>query len=145
MKKLLLFFVIAIQFLYSPAQSATLSEVLIRLKQYSAKDVEVTKKQPTKEVNKKVQEMLSDLEVSVELSLKEKNPPTEQMLKELVRVSVLTFKFDHSQAATELILPLYNKNQKAFEKAIRTLPKKEQEMLRESLKNTSRELSEGNG
>lgn len=132
-------------FLSFSAHAVTLQESLKQLQQYTAKDFEKTKTQTDKDVSAKVQEMLNAIEQSTELALKEQKPLKAELLKELARVSVLTFQEDPSEAATELILPLYKKEKKAFEKAIKSLPESDRKELEESLKNTAREETQGNG
>lgn len=124
---------------------ATAQQSLEKLKSYSAKDLQVTETNSEDAVSAKTQEMLKTVQETVDLLVSGKEKSDSKLLKELVRVSVLSFENDPSEAASEMLLPLYKKEKKAIDEAIKSLPKKDAKDLRESLKNSAREESEGNG
>ncbi|XGC81693.1 hypothetical protein ACES2L_04255 [Bdellovibrio bacteriovorus] len=125
------------------AQAQNLSEALKKLKTYSISDVTVSAKNNDEQVGKKTAEMLLTIDKTVQLMLKEK--PTPEVYLELLRVAAISFEGDPSEAAGELLLPLYQKNKKDFESALKKLPAKDAEAIKESVKNSEREYSEGNG
>lgn len=127
------------------SQALTLSESLTKLQKYSAADLETTETRTEKDVSAKALEILELIEQSVKMAMEEKQEASPELLQQLARVSVLTFQADPSEAASELLLPLYQKQKKAFDKALKSLPKKERTELEKSLKNSAREESEGNG
>lgn len=144
MKSLLVTALLLMSFVTS-ASAVTTQESLKTLQQYSAKDLEKIQGRTDKEIGVKVQEILSAIEKTVDVAIQEKGPTQPELLKELLRVSVMTFEADPSEAATELLLPLYKKDKKNFEKAMKNLPVKAQKELKESIKNSLREESQGNG
>lgn len=125
--------------------SNTVSESLNNLKKFSPSDIEVTKNKTQKQVGQKTQEMLSKISESVELIKEDGKNASPELFYEIIRVSAMTLKVDPSEAAAEIILPIYEKHKKAFEKAFEQLPKKDRDSFKESLKNAAREESEGNG
>lgn len=124
---------------------ATVQQPLEKLQSYSVKDLEVTAAKNEDAVSTKNLEMIKTIEDTVDLLVSGKEKSNPKLLKELVRVAVLTFENDPSESASEMLLPLYKKEKKALEEAIKSLPKKDAKELRESLKNAAREESEGNG
>lgn len=127
------------------SQAMPLAESLEKLQSYSSEDLKVSESRTKKEVGDKVQEMLTVIDQSIETALTENKEVPSDLLKQLARVSVLTFSADPSEAAAELLLPLYRKHTKAFDKAIKALPKKDQTELQKSLRSSAREDDEGNG
>lgn len=125
------------------ANAQNLTEALKKLKTYSISDVTVSAKNSDEQVGKKTAEMILTIDKTVQLMLKEK--PNQELYVELLRVAAVSFEGDPSEAAGELLLPLYKKNKKDFEDALKKLPAKDAEAVRESLKNSEREYSEGNG
>lgn len=127
------------------AHALNLSESVQKLQRYSANDLKISETRTEEEVNSKLQEMLQAIEKSAGEAIKEKKEVSLELLQQLTRVSVITFQADPSEAAAELLLPLYQKQKKAFDKALKNLPPKERAELLDSLKNAVREESEGNG
>ncbi|WP_413944229.1 hypothetical protein [Bdellovibrio sp. HCB-162] len=132
-------------FLAFSVHATTAQQSLEKLQAYSAKDVEVSATKTEDAVSAKNQEMIKTIEDTVDLIVSGKEKSNPKLLKELVRVAVLTFENDPSESASEMLLPLYKKEKKAVDEAIKSLPKKDAKELRESLKNTAREETEGNG
>ncbi|UOF02793.1 hypothetical protein [Bdellovibrio reynosensis] len=130
-------------FLGFSASAQNLSEALKKLKTYSVSDVTVSTKNSDEQVGKKTAEMLLTIDKTVQLMLKEK--PTQELYQELLRVAAISFEGDPSEAAGELLVPLYKRNKKDFESALKKLPAKDAAAIKESIKNSDREYSEGNG
>ena len=145
MKKIFTSLLILICSTYVPSFGFTVTESIKVLKKYSASDLETSKNRSKKQVGEKVQEMLSTIHETVELVRVDAKNSSPELIRELVRVSSLTLKADPSEAAAEIILPLYNEQKKAFEKALEELPTKDRANFKESLKNAAREAAEGNG
>ncbi len=122
--------------LASMTEAATLKESLKTLQTYAEKD---------DHTSAKTQEVLKVIDQSVTTIVEGKEKASPEFMKALARAAVLTFDSDPSEAAGELLLPLQKKNKKALEEAIRSLPKKDADSLRESLKNAAREATQGNG
>ncbi|KHD89490.1 MAG: hypothetical protein OM95_03815 [Bdellovibrio sp. ArHS] len=141
MRPLLALFVVS--FIALSVSATTLQDSVQKLQNFSAKDFEGAKDDEA--VAAKTQEMLKTVEQTVEAALNGKEKISNDALKELARVSALTFAHDPSEAASEILLPLYKKEKKAFEKALRSLPKQDAKDLKESLRNAAREEDEGNG
>lgn len=139
------FSALALTLLLAFSVQATVQQSLEKLQSYSAQDVQVTETKNEDAVSTKNQEMIKTIEETVDLLVSGKEKSNPKILKELVRVAVLTFENDPSESASEMLLPLYKKEKKAVEEAIKSLPKKDAKELRESLKNAAREESEGNG
>ncbi|WP_374029853.1 hypothetical protein [Bdellovibrio bacteriovorus] len=137
----------ALVFVFSSvaAQAATLEELQKKLQAYSAEDLKAPKAKDDEAVSEKTTEMLKTIEDTVDLATKGKEKVSADVLQQLARVAVLTFEADPSLAAAELLLPLYKKEKKAFDKAMRTLPSKDNKSLKDALKDADREDEEGNG
>lgn len=125
--------------------AASLKDSTDTLTKYNLSDVTISSALTEKDVDTKVQEILKVLEDTVEIALKEKKALPPELVQQLVRVAGLTFTADPSMAAAEILEPLYQKNKKAFEKALKNLPKKDRLELEDSLNNSTRENDEGNG
>lgn len=137
--------ILALSFISVSAQSQTLQEEYKKLQSYTYQDLEISGEKNARSVSDKTQEMLTTIENSVGLLTKGKEKASPELMKELVRVAVLTFENDPSLAAAEILTPLYKKDKKAVDEAIKFLPKKSAKELRDALKDSVREESEGNG
>lgn len=93
---------------------------------------------------KKVDAVFADLEAATKL-LQSQKVMDEKLLNELVRVANLCLNNDPSMFAAEVVLPAYNKDKKAFKKALDKLPKTELKIFEKSLKDSQREQNKGNG
>lgn len=132
-------------FAFSQSFALTLSEAQNTLAKYTNSDFETSPAKSEKEVAGKVQETLKIIEQTVDLLMKDAKAPSEGLIKELIRTSELTYHADPSVAAAELLLPLYQKEKKTFEKVFKSFPKKIRDDVKESLQNAAREEAEGNG
>jgi hypothetical protein len=132
-------------FMTCSASGYTLSDAVNSLKKFDANQIVVNKTRTQKQVGEKVQEMLSKINDGVELIKVEKTNVPPELFHEIIRVAAITMTVDPSEAAIEIILPIYQKDKKAFEKALEQLPKKDRESFKNSIKNAARESSEGNG
>lgn len=129
----------------SQAFAKDLKTYFSKLQSYTNKDLVISLHHNDDAVALKTQDMLQTIQDTVDYIMTGKESMDLAFAKELARVSVLTFKTDPSEAATEMLLPLYKKHRALMDQAFRSLPKKETKELQDSLKSTEREEREGNG
>jgi vacuolar-type H+-ATPase subunit I/STV1 len=133
-------------------------EALVKLKSYESNffakinaeataEEEVAKSpsmDPSEAELKKIDALFDDLESSVKF-LQSQKVMDETLLDELVRVANLSLNNDKTRYAAEVVLPVYQKDSKAFKKALKNLPKADAKYFEKSLKNSEREMKKGNG
>lgn len=116
-----------------------------KLKEFTAKDFKVTKSYTDADMNKKLDQFLDLYESTVDAFIKNKSAPSSEDIKILIDTILLSFEGDPSLTAVEMLYPLYQKHQKAFDAYIDTLAKKPKQEIKQALKDIARELKEGNG
>lgn len=116
-----------------------------KLKEFTAKDFKVTKSYTDLEMNKKLDQFLDLYEETVNSFVKKKSTPSAEDIKILIDSLLLSFEGDPSLTGVEMLYPLYQKHQKAFDSYIDTLAKKPKQDIKQALKDIARELKEGNG
>jgi hypothetical protein len=96
------------------------------------------------EVEMKAQDDVFDaLEDAVKDSLKD--PSNVALQDEIFRVTVVMLKKDPTQFAGEVILPLYEKNRKSYDAALKKLSAEDAQLVKEAVKTAVREKKNGNG
>ncbi|MFP5519350.1 MAG: hypothetical protein ACLGGX_05565 [Bdellovibrionia bacterium] len=123
--------------LVSSQALAQWSEVQNSLSAFNQKHLSDDEKSVDKS-NLNIDKMFDTLEKFNDIARTEK--PSLALIEQACRVMVLTFKNDPSQYAAEIILPTYQKYRKEFEPVL-----KKNKECGAALKNSERELSEGNG
>lgn len=93
---------------------------------------------PTKE-----NELYDDLDSAVQFI--EAHKPDDVFLQALAQATSLALKQDPSWYAGEVVTPVWKKYKKAFEKALKSLSKKDAADVMESIQNSEREKKAGNG
>lgn len=142
--KIILFSVLMLA-LSGTASATSLESQVLKLKSYTKQSLEVTAIQDESLVGEKTQEMLKTIDEVTTLISSGKEKATLPVVTEILRVAALTFDNDPSEAAAELILPLYKSHKNLVEQAYKLLPAKDVKALKESLKNSQREETQGNG
>ncbi|AHI05244.1 hypothetical protein BDW_03680 [Bdellovibrio bacteriovorus W] len=145
MKKISRVLLVTALLISSQAFAKDLKTYFSKLQSYSNKDLVISLHHNDDAVALKTQDMLQTIQDAVDYLMTGKESMDLAFAKELVRVSALTFKTDPSEAATEMLMPLYKKNKALLDQALRSLPKKDAKDLLESLKSTEREERSGNG
>ena len=150
--KLLLVCVIGFAVSISASAASSIAEQIAtnqsKLKSFTMKNVEADRdaeKKGKKNSQENLDKMLEALSEGVKLLSKKKAPADLELMAELCRVAVLTFELDPSLYASEVLLPLFEKDPILFDKAVRRLPKDQAKELSRAMKNTLREMKEGNG
>jgi len=97
--------------------------------------------------SKKDEDQIANMVVKVDEAVQYclKNKPNAKLLNEILRVSSITIKNDPSTAVADVLVPLYKQDEKAFKKAIKTLPKSEGDALLKAVKQAVHEEAVGNG
>lgn len=127
------------------ALATPLESQMMKLKSYTKESVEVSAIQDETLVGEKTQEMLKTIDEATALITSGKEKATLPVITEILRVAALTFDNDPSEAAAELILPLYKSHKNLVEQAYKLLPVKDVKVLKESLKSSQQEETKGNG
>ncbi|MDG0817942.1 hypothetical protein [Bdellovibrio svalbardensis] len=107
------------------------------------KDLAVYTSADSKKDEEHLASIVVKIDEAVQFSLK--NKPSEQLLHEILRVSYITLKNDPTAAVADVLVPLYKKDEKAFKKALKTLPKSEGNALLKAIKQAIHEEDVGNG
>lgn len=139
--KTALFLISVISMIQSNAGASTLSNAQKKFQEFQVSQTKTEKKI----IYHQDEELLNLINNSVQVILDEKEDPSPEFLKKLVEVSVMTFETDPSLAAAELIYPLFKKKTDSMETAIKSLPTKEADQLKDAFRNLAREETDGNG
>ena len=115
-----------------------------KLEAYTVSDVEGDKARLEARQPLRIDQMFEDLEGAVKLIGKQ--ALTEDLAYQMGRVTIITFINDPSAYAVgEIILPVYQKNKKVFEKAAQKLHPVDRKLLLDTLKSFDEASSEGQG
>ncbi|MNJ98459.1 hypothetical protein D3C87_162250 [compost metagenome] len=144
MKTLVTLFLV-LSFSFSALATSYLFPVA-KLKTFTAADMKADREAKAKKqkTNLKIDEMFSAIDDTVVAITKNQLKSSPEIIRELARVTLLTFENDPGLYAAELLLPLYNKDKKSFEKALSSFSAEQRDSLLTALKDKARESVEGN-
>lgn len=142
MKKLALLLLIHFFALTAQAQTEfkTAQDAVKKLKTH---DAEKLKSAVGEDRDKIEDDLIDDLEGAVEFA--KKNKVDAEFLKVVVAAASLSLKNDPSIYAAEVVAPLYRKDKKAFQEALKSLSKKDSGDLEEAIQDKEKEDKLGNG
>lgn len=118
-------------------------EAVQKLKSYRSSDFADDAEKEKREETTKETELYDDLFDAVKFT--ETHAPDDEFLKALVGAASLALKEDPSWYAGEVVAPVYKKNKKAFDKALKSLPPQDAADIKEAIQNSEREKKSGNG
>ena len=134
---------ITISFSFAGAEFKSGKEAIQKLKSYTAENIKPKQDRKTDSVALTEDEIFDRLADAVEVALVEKgNLP---LREEIYRVAVMMLKYDPTQYAGELVLPLYVQDKKLFLEETKKLPTDDRKLLIEAVENSNREKNEGHG
>lgn len=119
----------------SAAEYKSSAEILKEFKTYTVAD--------SKKGNEHLANIVVKIDEAVQYSLK--NKTNANLLQEILRVSSITLKNDPSMAVADVLVPIYKGNEKAFKKALKSLPKSDADALLKAVKQAIHEEDVGNG
>ena len=118
-------------------------EAIQKLQSYSTEKIKPKTARKTDSVSLSEDEIFDRLADAVEIALVEQS--NQSLRQEILRVTVMMLKYDPSQYAGELILPLYLQDKNSFLKEAKKLSTEDRKLLMEAVENARREKMEGNG
>ncbi|GEM_PF-4301566 len=125
------------------ADFKTGKEAIQKLKSYNSESIKPKATRKTDSVALTEDEIFDRLADAVEVALVEKsNVP---LREEIYRVAIMMLKYDPTQYAGELVLPLYQQDKKLFLEETKKLSTDDRKLLIEAVENAHREKNEGHG
>lgn len=134
---------VAFSFSLASADFKSGKEAIQKLQSYSTEKIKPKTARKTDSVTLSEDEIFDRLADAVEIALVEKS--NQGLRQEIFRVTVMMLKYDPSQYAGELILPLYLQDKNSFLEETKKLSTEDRKLLMEAVENARREKTEGNG
>ena len=125
---------------FAQSEFKTADQAILKLKSYTPEKI---KNAVGEEKDKVEDDLVDDVESAVTFAMK--NKVNTDYMKTLVQAASLSLSNDPSIYAAELLVPLYKKDKKSFQEALKSLSKKEAASLEEAVKDKEREEKHGNG